>query len=43
MRLQIGFYYERYRFYAADAVTDQGQNFEITVPAGQGVVDMMLQ
>ena len=36
MRLQIGFYYERYRFYAADAVTDPGQNFEITVPAGQG-------
>ena len=36
MRLQIGFYYERYRFYSADEVTDPGSNFKITLPAGVG-------
>ena len=38
MTLSIGFFYERYRFYAPDEITDPGNNFFMTVPAPFGGV-----
>ena len=38
MTLSIGFFYERYRFYAPDEITDLGNNFFMTVPAPFGGV-----
>ena len=38
MTLSIGFFYERYRFYSPDEITDPGNNFFMTVPAPFGGV-----